>query len=101
MEEERLGEEVDGGGGKEVEKGKGEGRSGEEREPGGGETEEVEERREGCVCSYIPPGSHLLLAALHVVPLDPRHAHTELRDGCSLRRTKQTGYDQVSQGTKL
>ena len=56
MEEERLGEEVDGGGGKEVEKGKGEGRSGEEREPGGGETEEVEGqrrwRKEG-VCVFL------------------------------------------------
>lgn len=80
-------------------------------EVGKKENQEVERQRrwrdrggggkKGCVCSYIPPGSHLLLAALHVVPLDPRHAHTEPRDGCSLRRTKQTGYDQVSQGTKL
>ena len=68
-----------------------------------GERKEVEERREGCVGSYIhvPPGSHLLLAALHVVLLDPQHAHTEPRGGCSLQRTKQTDCDQVTQGTRL
>ena len=57
----------------------------------------MEERRELCVCVFLPPVSHLLRAAHHVVPLDPQHAHTEPHDGCSLHRTKHTDYDQAGQ----
>ena len=116
MEEERLGEEVDGGGGKEVEKGKGEGRSGEEREPGGGETEEVEGqrrwRKEGrgvCVPIYLQDLisflQHSMLShwtlGMHILNHVMDAPCGEQNRLAMIKLAKVRGYDQVSQGTSL